>query len=118
MKTTILIAVAGLFLAIVVPSVIVTPTSSTAQRGGTELVGRLATADKVLSIYSDGRAPYFSVVSRSGLSLGRHLDESTFQKRFPNLYRDFSEGIAGLHAGLGSHYQDSTVPGTEFVPGF
>lgn len=123
MKTSILITVAGLLLSVVLPSVVFNRSSPTVDRDAMELVGRLATAERVLSIYSDGHAPHFSIVSRSGVTLGKNLDEAAFQRDFPDLYRDFSEGIAGLHAGLGDHYQGNhyqgrPVSGVGPVPGF
>ena len=118
MKTSILITVAGLLLSVVLPSVVFNRPAPTIDRNAMNLVGRLATAERVLSIYSDGHAPLFSIVSRSGDSLGEHLDEATFEKRFPDLYRDFSEGLAGLHAGLGSHYQGGVAPETGPTPGY
>ncbi len=60
----------------------------------TPVVGRFATSDQIVTIYSDGNQNLFSIAAISGSDSSELLDRYQLQQRFPKLYQYFTGSIA------------------------
>ena len=76
------------------------------------VVGSFATHDKVISVYTKQGQNLYSVASTKGETLSELLDESAFEREFPELHAQFKTGIAEIWAGLDLEIHSTPIQGS------
>jgi|WetSurMetagenome_2_1015567.scaffolds.fasta_scaffold441910_1 hypothetical protein len=67
---------------------------------GATVIGHLESKDRVITVSQGTKGPLYTITTKEGKVLASKMDEKSLQAKYPDLYHQVKDGVAGNDARL------------------
>lgn len=67
---------------------------------GKSVIGHLESRDRIITVNQGTKGPLYTITTKEGKVLASKMDEKSLQAKYPDLYHQVKDGVAGNDARL------------------